>query len=69
MFSHIDVGIWASIISIVDDQGIVIQFPAWVTGFPVLHSIQISSVAHPAFTEWMLGALTWRWNDLSSPNA
>jgi hypothetical protein len=38
MFSLIDDGSWASIISIVDDEGIVIQFPAWATGFTVLQS-------------------------------
>jgi hypothetical protein len=49
MFSLIDDGKWASIINIVDDQGIVIQSPAWATDISVLQSIQIGSVAHPAF--------------------
>jgi hypothetical protein len=49
MFCFINDGSWAGIISVVDDQGIVILLPAWATGFSVLQSIQISSVAHPAF--------------------
>jgi len=66
MFCLINDGSWTRIISVVDDQGTVIRFPAWATGFSVLQTSRSAQWPTQPSTEWMLGALTQRWNDVSS---